>query len=166
MPQGAIYLQNNLIPKKVVNVILSEDNIRAMRVTPIVLVDGKAGVFYIPEFILFKREAGTAYTLNGSTLIRAIYGTNPALGFLLAIDITTFIGSVNEALAVTYGLGALSGTSASMNPDYLITILGASGVGQPLSLSNNTASFTGGTGRLGIIMTYYEIPFSNSFFGM
>lgn len=117
---------------------------------PVTLVQGQSGIFYVPKATHFRKEAGTAYTLNGSTNLKAQWSNGTAFsqaanaGFLDQTGALTVFAQAASSAASYYSM-----FSASL----LTAINGAS-----LQLTTETADLTVGTGGLFLTILYEQWP--------
>jgi hypothetical protein len=155
---------NLLIPRKFTRYVLSPSQLRTGFSAPTIIIPGIPSTLILIKQAFFKRETGTAYTLNGATLNGLCYGTSPTIG-RTAIIPTTLLSSGANNLRIIYGPQSTSGTAGSILTDIVANDGGAE-LGQPISWFNNVANYTGGSGRLGILITYYEVDFGESNFGI
>lgn len=151
MLNGRLY--NNMLRQEMyVKTYVPSATLLALFTTPVTLVAAQAGIFYLPKQVHFFKEAGTAYTLNGSTAIGVYHSTvaglavgtvNPA-GFMDQVTALTAFANGPNALTVPFGSFTGAQITAAINA--------------PLVLANAVANLTVGTGGLFVTVLYEQWP--------
>jgi len=132
--------------------IVSEASLRTLFSAPLTLLPAVVGSTHQLVFSYWYREAGTAYTLNGSTLITLVRN---------AVNIDAFAPSVLFTGAGPYARMMLHDMQNGGGGPY-----GADAIASParddtnkaLTLTATVANWTGGSGRLFLSIFYREWP--------
>lgn len=150
MISGKVYqFQSELKQNFYLKRFLSSAELLTLFTTPITIVPGTPGSFYIPKSVHFVKEAGTAYTLNASTRL------------LVRVNVTTVGFATNAGFMDQTGqLTAFSQSSGDF-VSYFVgfgTALITGFNGAAISITNDTANFTLGTGGLFVTVFYEQYP--------
>lgn len=114
------------------------------------LFQDSPNILLVPRYLFIRKEAGIAYTLNGSATLRLNYGASS--GSLSAMQITT-AGMFDTAIETTGVWFGVSGGTFNV---------GLNGANSPYGLGLRwmlpTADFTVGTGSFFWSLYYYILP--------
>lgn len=123
---------------------ISESQIRSLFSSPITLLPALAGYAHYLLGSAIYREAGTAYTLNSSTLLQFV--VNGTAYTQYATSIFSGIGPYAQV-----GNGPAFQT-------FSVTANGQDNANKPLTLQTNVANLSGGSGRLFVSIFWRTFP--------
>jgi hypothetical protein len=151
MLSGKLY--NNMIRQELyAKVFIPSSQLLTLFTTPITLVLGQVGIFYIPKEVHFFKEAGTAYTLNASSAI-GLYHTSVAG---TAIGTVNPVGFMDQAGALSAFCNAPAALTVPFGSFTAAQITAANNA--PLVIANAVANMTVGTGGLFVSVLYEQWP--------
>lgn len=144
---------NNMLRQSLyVKIYIPSSQVLFLFTSAVVLVPAQSGIFYIVKTTHILKEAGTAYTLNGATLIGAFHGSSTGLsvGTVLAggfMDQTGVLTNFNPS----GGFGSFSAAQIT------------AATNAPVVVGNNIANLTGGTGGIFVTCIYEQWSTSIAF---
>jgi len=149
MLSGKLY--NQMIRQSLyTKVYITSAQILALFSTPINIILGQSGMFYIPEIVHWVKEAGTAYTLNGSTNLKLQWANGTACGQAANAG---FMDQTGQLTAFTQAASSAASYYSVFSASLLTAINGAN-----IQLTTETANLTLGTGGLILTILYRQYP--------
>ena len=146
-------LFNNMIRQSLyAKLYVTNAQLLSLFTTAITIVTGQAGLFYIPKSVHISKEAGTAYTLNGSGAIGLYHGTvaGTAVG---TVNPTGFMDQAGALTAFANGPNALTSPFGSFTAAQI-----TAGNGAALVIANAVANLTVGIGGIFVTVLYEQWP--------
>lgn len=156
MISGKLY--NNMIRQQFyAKLYVTSTQLLNLFTTAQTLVAGQSGLFYIPRSIHISKEAGTAYTLNGSGAIGLYHATVAGLA-VGTVNPTGFMDQTTAITAFANGPNALTSPYGSFTAAQITSANGAA-----LVIANATANLTVGTGGIFVTCLYEQWPMTIGF---
>jgi hypothetical protein len=151
MLSGKVY--NNMIRQQLyVKLYVTPAQLLSLFTTAITLVPGQPNLFYLPRSVHISKEAGTAYTLNGSTAIGLYHGTVAGLA-VGTVNPAGFMDQTGALTAFAIGPTALTAPFGSLTAAQITSANGAA-----LVIANAVANLTVGTGGIFVTCLYEQWP--------
>lgn len=154
---GHPWRPGNTVPRQFSRLVVSSTQLLSLFSTAVTLVPGVSGYFYIPRFVHLVKDAGTAYTLNGSTAIGIYHGSVAGLA-VATVNPVGFMDQTGQLTAFASGPNALTVPYGSFTAAQITAANGAA-----LVIANAVANLTVGTGNLTVLCVYEVWPMTFAF---
>lgn len=152
MLNDGVYGNSIFPPLLCKKVVVPTASVLTLFTTPYTLITGQPGKIILPDKTFVTKQAGTAYNINGASLVFSWNGTTSWAGPWGAAALIGFMDTANKASVLSYKTFLASGSSTVV-PSPTI-------VGQSLTVHNTVANFLTGTGELIFWITFRVWEFS------
>lgn len=154
MISGKLY--NNMIRQEFyTKLYITSAQMLALFSTPVNIITGQSGFFFLPKSVLWIKEAGTAYTLNGSTNLKMQWSNGTACAQATNAG---FLDQTGQLTAFTQAASSAASYYSLFSASLMTAINGVA-----IQLTTETANLTVGTGGLFVTILYEQWPMSVAF---
>lgn len=151
---GKVVDSNLLFPLYVSKIYVTTTQILALFATAVQIVPAAPGFIHVVEKVVWNRELGTAYTLNGATKLKITYLNAAGTAIAHTFDATL--------LSDPGPFSVISNGPSSLSTQFASATFSSTALNQPLVVGMDTAQVTVGTGGVFVTCFYrsFQTPFS------